>query len=106
MTGFIEVRTTTAGSEEAEALAGALLSERLAACVHVWPVSSRYVWRGALERAEEQLLSIRTRSELFGAVQARILELHSYETPEVIALPLIEGSPAYLQWLAESTGPA
>lgn len=93
-----------AGSEaEAEAIAEALLSERLAACVQITPIRSRYVWKGEVARDDEWLLAIKTRRALFAAVQARIRALHSYEIPEILALPVTEADADYLAWLAEST---
>ncbi len=103
MTGFIEVRTTTSDRAGAEAIARALLEAKLAACVHVWPIDSLYRWKGEVEGAEEHVLSIRTRAERFEAVRDRILTLHAYDTPEVVALPIVDGSPGYLAWLEEET---
>ncbi|MDX9999403.1 MAG: divalent-cation tolerance protein CutA [Phenylobacterium sp.] len=94
----------TAGSEtEAEDIAGALLAEKLAACVQMTPVSSRYVWKGGLAREEEVLLLIKTRAELFEQVRAKIRAMHSYETPEILMLPVSQGDGDYLAWLAGST---
>lgn len=103
MSGLVEVRTTIADRPGAEAIARTLVEERLAACVHLWPIASVYRWRGAVEQAEEHVLSIRTRAERFAAVRDRILALHPYDTPEVVALPIVDGSPAYLAWLAEES---
>lgn len=95
---------TTAGSEtEAEDIAQALLSEKLAACVQMTPITSRYVWKGELAREEEVLLLIKTRAELFEEVRSRVRALHSYETPEVLMVPVAAGDADYLDWLAEST---
>ena len=102
--GFIEVRTTTADRAAAEALAEALVAERLAACVHLWPVASMYRWDGEVTKGEEHVLSIRARADRFGAVRDRILALHAYEVPEIVALPIVDGAPAYLAWLAEADG--
>ena len=94
---------TTAGSEtEAEDIARALLEERLATCVQMTAVSSRYVWKGALRRDEEILLLIKTRAELYEPVRVRIRALHSYETPEILMLPVVAGDADYLAWLAET----
>ncbi len=103
MTGFIAVQTTTASPEEAERITEALLAENLAACVQIAPIRSRYVWKGAIERADEQLMLIKTRADLFEAVRARIRALHSYETPEIVATPIVAGDPDYLAWIAAST---
>jgi uncharacterized protein involved in tolerance to divalent cations len=103
MTGFITILTTTASPDEAERIADALLSEQLAACVQIAAVRSRYVWNGEVERAEEQLLLIKTRQALFEPARARIRALHAYETPEIVALPIAAGDADYLAWLAETT---
>jgi periplasmic divalent cation tolerance protein len=94
----------TAGSEaEAEALAEALVGERLAACVQLSPIRSRYVWKGAVQRDDEILLLIKTKAALFEAVRTRIRELHSYETPEVVMLPAPAADADYLAWIAAET---
>lgn len=83
-------------------LAETLVGERLAACVNMPPpVTSMYRWQGEVEKAEEILLIIKTTSERFDALRDRILQLHSYETPEIIAIPIVAGSEPYLQWLRE-----
>jgi periplasmic divalent cation tolerance protein len=95
---------STAGSrEEAERIASALVERRLAACVNiVGPIASVYRWQGAVERAEEFLLLIKTTSARSDAVAAAIKELHSYEVPECVELPITAGSDAYLKWLGEN----
>jgi periplasmic divalent cation tolerance protein len=95
----------TAGSpSEGDRLARALVEERLAACVNrVAAVQSVYRWEGKLEQSEEQLLIIKTQRSLFTALEKRVRELHSYAVPEIVALPIIEGSQDYLRWLAEQT---
>ncbi|HTK94179.1 MAG TPA: divalent-cation tolerance protein CutA [Terriglobales bacterium] len=95
---------STAGSrEEAERLATALVERRLAACVNVvGPVASIYRWKGAVERAEEFLLLIKSGAAQFAAVSAAIKELHSYELPECVELTVTAGSDAYLHWLTEN----
>ena len=103
MTGAIVVQTTTTTADAAERLAEALVAERLAACVQIAPIRSRYVWKGEVQREDEQLLLIKTRETLFEAVRARIRALHGYETPEIIATPVTAGDPDYLAWLAEVT---
>ncbi|WP_148216779.1 divalent-cation tolerance protein CutA [Phenylobacterium zucineum] len=103
MTRAIVVQTATALLEEAERIAQALLEEGLAACVQITPIRSRYVWKGRIERQDEHLLLIKTREDLFESVHGRILALHGYEQPEVIALPVSDGDPGYLAWIAEVT---
>jgi periplasmic divalent cation tolerance protein len=98
---FVVVLVTAGSSEEAERIAAALVEDGLAACVNiVGPIRSVYRWRGAVERAEEHLLVIKARRASFAALSARVHELHSYDTPEVVALPITAAAEAYLAWLA------
>lgn len=100
MNGFIVVYVTAGSAEEAERLAQTLVGEKLAACVNrISSVRSTYRWQGQVEHSDEELLIIKTRKELFNALEKRVRELHSYSVPEVIALPLIAGSAGYLAWL-------
>lgn len=96
---------STAGAEQqARSIARRLVDERLAACVNiVGPIRSVYRWRDAVEDEPEFLLLIKTRASLLGRVERRVIELHSYEVPEVLTLALSGGSAAYLGWLFEST---
>ena len=104
MEEFIVVYVTAGSPSEGDRLARALVEERLAACVNrVAPVQSVYRWEGKLEQSEEQLLIIKTQRSLFTALEKRVRELHSYTVPEIVALPIIEGSQDYLRWLAEQT---
>jgi periplasmic divalent cation tolerance protein len=106
MTDFLVVLVTAGSLAEAEGIAEALVTEQLAACVNiVGPIASLYRWKGGLQRDEEQLLVIKTRATLFADVERRVRALHSYETPEVIALPVTAGSQPYLDWLLASTLP-
>lgn len=96
---------TTAGSrEEAERIAQFLVEEQIAACVNLLPgVTSVYRWQGAVERADEILLLIKTRAAHLEAVDAALHRLHSYEVPEFLVLQAEAGSKAWLEWLAAST---
>ncbi len=97
---FIQVMTTTASEDDARKIAGALVEERLAACVQVvGPIASTYRWRGAVERAQEYLCLVKTRAEAYGRVEERIRQLHPYEVPEIVALPITAASAAYLAWI-------
>lgn len=95
---------STAGSEEeARKLARHLVERKLAACVNIVPqIESIYRWQGKVESSQEWLLLIKTSAEKFASVCDAIRELHSYELPECIALMIEDGSPDYLQWLADS----
>jgi periplasmic divalent cation tolerance protein len=102
MQEFIVVFVTVGSPAEGERLSRALVEERLAACVNrIHSIQSVYRWEGKVEQSEEEMLIIKTRKELFAALEKRVRELHSYSVPEIIALPLIEGSAAYLRWLEE-----
>jgi periplasmic divalent cation tolerance protein len=98
------VSITASSPEEAEKIAKALVQERLAACVNIVSViTSIYHWQGEIHRDNEVLLLAKSRSELFEPLAARVKELHSYEVPEIIALPILAGSKDYLNWIDEST---
>ena len=104
MQEFIIVYITAGSPAEGDRLARALVDERLAACVtRIATVQSVYRWEGKLEQSEEQLLIIKTQRRLFAALEKRVRELHSYSVPEVVALPIIEGSQDYLRWLGDQT---
>ncbi len=103
MTDFCIVQTTTDDGVKADEIAAALVAERLAACVQIASVVSHYFWKGAPERAQEFLLSIKAHRDDFEAVAAKIRELHDYDLPEIVALPIISADPAYLDWMAEAT---
>jgi periplasmic divalent cation tolerance protein len=103
MTDKIVVLSTCASEAEAEKLARALVSAELAACVNVVPqIRSFYRWKGALETGGEFLLLIKTSRSLFDALKIEIEKLHPYEVPEVIALPIVDGSENYLNWLGQN----
>ena len=95
----------TAGSrEEGLAIGRALVEERLAACANlVDGMNSVYRWQGAIEEAREAVLILKTRRELVDRLTARVRELHSYDVPCVVALPLQGGNPDYLEWIAAET---
>ena len=104
---FLLVMTTTDSEAEAARLAGGLVEARLAACVQVvGPMLSTYRWRGQVERAAEWLCLIKTSAERYGTVERWLAEQHSYDTPEVTAVPISQGSHAYLGWLAGSVSAA
>ena len=100
------VLVTAPTMEEAARLGRALVEERLAACANLVPgLRSIYRWQGAIQDDAEVLLLIKTTSAHVDRLTQRTVELHSYETPEVLALPVAGGSPAYLQWLSMQVGP-
>lgn len=99
------VLSTAASPEEAARISGALVERRLAACVSRLPgVLSIYRWQGAIEEADEILLLIKTSTEKLSDLEAALCELHSYEVPEFLVLPVAAGSRGYLEWLFASVG--
>ncbi len=96
------VLTTCPDVETGERIARTLVTERLAACVNILPVAkSVYMWKGRVESAAEQLLVIKSMARAYRAIQKRLLELHPYELPEVITVPVTGGLPDYLAWLRD-----
>ncbi len=103
MTEYVQIVTTAESKEAAEKITNTLLEKRLAACVQiVGPITSTYWWRGKIETAEEWLCLIKSKTGLYEEVERTINELHTYETPEILALPIVTGSRAYLDWLRET----
>src|SRR5258708_7926314 len=103
MTDKIVVLCACASEEEAGRIARHLVDGRLAACVSVVPrVKSIYHWKGAVESAEECLLLIKSARGLFADLRAELEKIHPYEVPEILALPVVEGSAMYLEWMASS----
>jgi periplasmic divalent cation tolerance protein len=97
------VLTTTANAEEAARISRTLVEERLAACATLLPgAQSIYRWEGTVEEAAETLLLLKTSAERLAALEVRLHELHSYETPEFLVLGVEAASTAYLAWLLES----
>ena|SRR5207247_523421 len=97
------VLMTAANKEEATRLADMLVGAHLAGCVQILPeMESVYRWEGKIERAPEVLLLAKTVRSKFAQLEREVRSLHSYETPEIVALPISDGSPAYLAWLTKS----
>ena len=103
---YLQVQTTTDSRAEAMELSQAAVAARLAACAQVaGPVASTYWWEGGIERAEEWLVLLKLPASRLGELTAFLAERHSYDEPEIIALPIVAGSPSYLSWLREETVP-
>ena len=101
MTGKIVVITSCASADEAARIAQKLVAEKLAACVSVVPgMRSFYRWKGRMEIGNEVLLLIKTSHDLFDALRRALEAAHSDEVPEILALPVIDGAPNYLNWLS------
>ncbi len=100
MSEFLVVYITASG-DNAKDLASALVREQLAACVNRVPgVESTYTWEGRVERDTEDLLIVKTRTDLFDRLKERVQALHGYDVPEIIGVPIVEGSESYLEWMA------
>jgi periplasmic divalent cation tolerance protein len=98
------VYITAPNEEEAAKIAKILVEERLAGCVNIIKdIRSIYSWQGKLEDEKEVLMIVKTRLELFSALTSKVKELHSYTVPEVIAMPIVDGSEEYIKWLKEAT---
>ncbi len=99
------VLVTVPNNQEAASISGTLVSEHLAACVNILPgIQSFYWWDGKINHDSEVLLIIKTTGEQYEGLEQRIRQLHSYTTPEVIALKIERGSTAYLEWMRQSVG--
>jgi periplasmic divalent cation tolerance protein len=106
MTEYVQVLTTAGSEEEAARIAEVLVARRLAACVQVvGPVVSRYRWRGKIEEEREWQCLAKTTRAAYAAVEAAIREVHSYDEPEIVATPIVAGSPGYLAWIDENVEP-
>ena len=97
---YIQISTTTETKEQAQKIAQNLVEQKLAACVQITgPIESTYRWKEKIETADEWLCLIKTRAILYNKVETAIKKLHSYETPEIIAVTIVKGSKQYLNWI-------
>ena len=104
MSPFIQVSTTIDTQEGAQKIANTLVEKRLAACVQIsGPITSTYWWQGQIETAQEWVCTAKTQQNLYGAVEQAIRAVHAYETPEIIATPIVGGSQSYLDWMRNET---
>ncbi len=100
---YIVIFITTATAEEAQRIAQVLLKQRKAACVNIIPrVSSFFWWQGSIDSAQESLLVVKSSASLLSDIITLVKEIHSYDTPEIIALPIMGGNQDYLEWIEES----
>ncbi|KAB2345505.1 divalent-cation tolerance protein CutA [Actinomadura rudentiformis] len=104
---YVQVTTTTDSRAEAAELAKSAVADRLAACAQlVGPIASTYWWEGEIEHAEEWMVVFKTTADRFDELASLITDGHSYDTPEIIATPVVAGSMDYLAWVSEQTEPA
>lgn len=100
MSDYIQVFTTAGSLEEAKTIAAAIVEQRLAACVQIMgPIHSTYWWQGQMETDEEYLCLMKTSRKVYRTLEMAIKEVHSYETPEILAMPVVEANQDYLFWL-------
>lgn len=104
MVEYLLIQTTTDNKEWTKKLIGLLLENKLSADVQVSNIDSHYWWKGKINNKAENLLSIKTRVDLFERVESAIKECSEYDVPQVIAVPIMTGSSDYLNWIKESTG--
>jgi periplasmic divalent cation tolerance protein len=103
---FLQVQTTTDSRAEAVELAQAAVAARLAACAQVaGPISTSYWWEDSIQRSEEWLVMLKLPDDRYDDLAEFLAERHSYDEPEIVATPIVAGSPSYLDWLAEETRP-
>jgi periplasmic divalent cation tolerance protein len=98
---FSMVITTCGSKSDAEEIATALLAQQLAACIQVFPITSYYTWKGEQAIDDEQVLFIKSKSDLYPQIEGAIRQHHKYEVPEIIQVPITNGLPAYLSWINE-----
>ncbi|MFP4009258.1 MAG: divalent-cation tolerance protein CutA [Spirulinaceae cyanobacterium] len=104
MDSYGVVFVTVASESEGDAIAQGLLEAKLAACISMTQIKSMYRWQGKIENDTEWQLMIKTDLSQFAALEAKIKEMHSYDVPEIIALPIMAGSESYLSWISENVG--
>ena len=101
---FIQINTTINSQEGAQKIAQTLVKRHLAACVHVaGPITSTYWWQGKIETEQEWTCAAKTRRDLYSNAEKAIREVHPYDEPEIVALPIVDGSRGYLDWIAAET---
>ena len=101
---FVLAYSTARDAQEARAIAAAVVTERLAACANIIDgMNSLYFWEGKLCDEHEAVLIVKTRKSLFPRLMSRIRELHSYDVPCIVALPIVDGNPPFLSWISANT---
>ena len=100
-TDYVVILVTASSRQEADAIAQALVADNLAACVSFTQIHSVYTWQGKVNSDDEWQLVIKTHIDKFSQLETKVKEIHSYEVPEIIALPIVAGSLPYLSWISE-----
>lgn len=100
---FLIVTTTTETKNHAQEMARHLVMKKLVACAEIHEIQSTYVWKDELCETSEFLLVMKTRADLYQKIETEIKSMHTYELPQIIALPITQGLPAYLHWIEEQT---
>jgi periplasmic divalent cation tolerance protein len=104
MSEFILVHTSIDSKDGAQKIADLVVSKRLAACCWIsGPITSTYWWKGKMEQAEEWVCQIKTRQELYSDLEQAIKNIHPYEEPEIVAIPILSGSQSFLDWIIAET---
>ena len=103
MNQYIIITTTFDNKDEANKIVDLLLNERLVSCCQLSNITSSYQWKGKIEKAEEYLLQMKSKKELYKEVEKIILDNHSYETPQIVAYDIVDGYKGYLDWIKEET---
>jgi periplasmic divalent cation tolerance protein len=104
MTEYIQVTTAVNDKDDADNIASAIISQRLAACVQlIGPIASTYWWNNDLQETEEWMCVIKTRADLYPELEALIREVHPYDVPEILAVPIVGGLRTYLDWISGET---
>jgi len=99
---FIQVYVSCVSKSQAKSMVDSLLADQIIACAQIMPkIESFYRWHGQIESAEECLLIVKSKQDHFAAIASTVVKLHSYEVPEIIALPIVDGSTEYLNWINE-----
>ncbi len=103
-TAFILVHTSVSSKEDAQRLADAMVEQRLAACCWIsGPIHSTYWWQGKIDKSEEWVCQFKTRDDLYTNIEQAIRAMHSYDEPEIVAIPIVMGSQSFLAWVAAET---
>lgn len=100
-TPYIVVQVSAESSEQAQSIAHRAVEQKLAACAQIFPIRSCYEWEGAIAEDDEYLILLKTHRDVYQQLEACIGEVHSYDVPEIMALPVVAGSESYLKWIDE-----